>query len=475
MSQIDVRNPRTGRIDFSFPAAGEAEVAKEAARLRAGQKRWAAAGLDHRIGVMRRWAAALQQHKAAICAADFEDTGGGQVSQICVDMTIGVIHASCGAAPQLWAQALRSGASPVFPNVNYDTILKPIPLVGVISPWNAPTMLSMLRAVPPLVAGCAVLVKPSEVTPRFVEPLMASFADIPELAEVFGFILGDGATGAAVVSHCDLINFTGSVPNGRRVAEGCARRLIPCELELGGKDPLVVTATADLDDAVSAAVRGALTSSGQVCFSIERVYVERPAHDAFVAKLVERCAKLNINHPDPHRGEIGPFIAKAQAGIVDGQLADAVAKGATIAAGGPSFDLDGGLYMRPTVLTGVTHQMAIMQHETFGPVIPVMAYDGPDEAVRLANDTEFGLSAAVMAGTEAEARAIAVQINAGNISVQDAFLTFAAAPAEADSFGASGMGGRRSGILRPLKREALPPPPVKPVCLTEKPLSAAAA
>ncbi|MGI4881302.1 MAG: aldehyde dehydrogenase family protein, partial [Janthinobacterium lividum] len=270
MAMIDVRNPRSGAIDFSFEAAGEAEVAAAAARLRAGQPAWRALGVEGRISAMRRWADALRRHAPAITAADSEDTGYGQVSRICVDMTIGLIMATCAQAPALLAQAVRSGTSPTFPSVKYDSVLKPFGLVGVISPWNAPTMLSMLRVVAPLVAGCAVLLKPSEITPRFTTPLLDSIAEVPELAAVFGIVLGDGVTGAAVVGVSDLINFCGSVPNGRRVAEACAARLIPCELELGGKDPLVITATADLDDAVSAAVRGALTSTGQVCFSVER-------------------------------------------------------------------------------------------------------------------------------------------------------------------------------------------------------------
>lgn len=473
-TRIDVRNPRTGAIDFSFEAADEAAVAAEARRLREGQKGWEALGLDGRIHVMLRWCDALERHRAAIAAADAEDTGQGQVSRMCVDMTLAVIRATCAQAPGLIPGALRSGVSPAFPAIHYDTMLKAIPLVGVISPWNGPTMLSMMRSIAPLVAGCAVLLKPSEVTPRFTGPIFESVAEVPDLAAVFGCVLGAGATGAAVVENVDLVNFCGSVTNGRRVAEACGRRLIPCELELGGKDPLIVTASADLDLAAIAAARGALTSTGQVCFSIERVYVERPVYAAFLEKLVDRCGRMKINYPDPLDGPISPFISKAQADLVDGQIADAVARGATIVTGGPSFELGGGRYMKPTILTDVTHDMSVMRDETFGPIIPVMPYDTADEAVALANDTIFGLSAAVMAGSVAEARAIGERINAGNISLQDAHLTFAASPAEADSHGVSGMGGRRSGILRYLKRTAFLHNTGTPACLSERPLSAAA-
>lgn len=470
---IPVHDPRTGRVEFWMPVETPAQVAAKAKSLRAAQRDWGAMRVEDRIAVLQRWAQAIERHRDAIIAADSKDTGYGQVSRIAPDMMLGTIRGLSMSAPAAFAAAMRQGRSPAMPHVNYDSVLKPYPLVGVISPWNAPTMLSMLRAIPPLFAGCSVLVKPSEVTPRFVEPLRATLAEVPELQAVFDFALGDGSTGAAVIEAADFISFTGSVPNGKRVAEACARRLIPCELELGGKDPAIITATANLDDAAAAVLRGAVTSTGQVCFSIERVYVERSVHDEFVARLAAKAERVEINHPDPMSGHIGPFITARQAEIVDKHIDEAVALGAKIVTGGKSFVLDGGRYMRATVLTNVNHKMAIMRDETFGPVMPVMAWDTVDEAVALANDTYFGLSAAVLAGTEEEARAIAVRIDAGNVSVQDAFLTFAAAPAEADAFGASGVGGKRSGIQRYLRRQALLINTRRPECMLEEPLKAA--
>ncbi len=470
--KFEVLDPRTGKVDFLLDCAEAAQVKAKADGLRARQPAWAALGVEGRVAVMRRWSEALTHHAKAIGEADARDTGGALSRQV-PQIVQGFIAAHCAGASAQYKAMFRSGISPGMPHVHYDTVLKPFPLVGVISPWNAPTMLTMHRSILPLLAGCAVLVKPSEVTPRFVAPVKASMADVPELAAIFDFVLGDGATGAALVDQVDFISFTGSVPNGRRVAQACAGRFIPCELELGGKDPLVITATANLEDAISATVRGALSGTGQVCFSIERVYVERPLYSRFVAALAERCAQVRLRHPNPNEGEIGPFTMRRQASIVDSHLDDALAKGAKIVTGGKSFELDGGLYMKPTILTNVTHDMRIMREETFGPVIPVMAYDTPDEAVALANDTDFGLSAAVIAGTDQEATAIASRINAGNVSVQDAFLTFAAAPAESDSFGASGLGGKRSGIQRYLKRQALLHNTARPICLTEPPRMAA--
>jgi acyl-CoA reductase-like NAD-dependent aldehyde dehydrogenase len=386
---------------------------------------------------------------------------------------LGAIFGGVRSAAAHFEAARRHGVSPNMPHVKFDSVLKPFPLVGVISPWNAPTMLSMLHVIPPLFAGCAVLLKPSEVTPRFTGPLMETVREVPELAAVFDIVLGDGETGQAVVENADLISFTGSVPNGRKVAEACARRFIPCELELGGKDPLVVTDTADLDKAAIAAVRGGCTSTGQVCFSIERIYVQERAHDAFVDKLVAKAGQVELNYPDPFKGQLSPFIFARQAEIVADHLKDAVDKGARIRTGGEVLNLGGGLYMKATVVTDVTHDMKLMREETFGPVLPVMRYASEADAVRLANDTVFGLSAAVMAGTEEEARRIGEQIDAGNVSLQDCFLTFAAGAAEADSFRSSGLGMKRPGIQRYFKRQALLTNTLDPADLVESGLKAA--
>jgi acyl-CoA reductase-like NAD-dependent aldehyde dehydrogenase len=206
-------------------------------------------------------------------------------------------------------------------------------------------------------------------------------------------------------------------------------------------------------------LRGAVHATGQVCFSVERVYVHESIHDAFVAKLAEKANAVRLNSDDPRAGHIHPFTFAPQAGIVERHLADAVEKGASIVTGGTVETIGGGLYMRPTVLTGATHDMVIMQDETFGPVLPVMAYRTEDEAVALANDTSFGLTASVIAGSEAEALPIARRLNAGAVFVQDTFLTFGKnRTIGTNSFGVSGLGGSRTGpdsILRFVRRKAL--------------------
>ena len=275
---------------------------------------------------------------------------------------------------------------PRMPTVEVRTQFVPYPLCGVISPWNAPMMLALLDAVPALFAGCAVLLKPSEITPRLTGPLFESVRAVPELAAVFDFVTGDADTGKAVIDQADVICFTGSVPTGRKIAVHCAERLIPCYLELGGKDPVIVTETADLARAATAVLRGAAHANGMVCFSVERIYVAESIHDAFVTGLVEKAKAVRLNCDNPRAGHLHPFTFAPQAEIVQRHLADAVAKGASILTGGNVETHDGGLYMRPTVLTNVTHDMLIMQEETFGPCLPVMKFGDIEEAIhRLKN------------------------------------------------------------------------------------------
>jgi acyl-CoA reductase-like NAD-dependent aldehyde dehydrogenase len=240
----------------------------------------------------------------------------------------------------------------------------------------------------------------------------------------------------------------------------CAERLIPCFLELGGKDPAIVTASADLDRATTAVLRGGVYATGQVCYSVERIYVHESIHDRFVEQLAAKAQQVRLNDQNPLDGHIGPFIFVRQPLTVEAHLKEAVEKGARVICGGVTEVLGGGLYMRPTVVTEVDHSMALMRDETFGPILPVMRYHSLDEAVALANDTYYGLTASVIAGSAEEALPIAEQINAGSVFVQDTFLTFAKLrKLGTNSFGCSGVGGgSRTGpesILRFMRRKGI--------------------
>lgn len=457
---LPVRNPRTGAIDFTLPVADATQVQIQAARLREKQKAWGARPLAERIAVMQRWLGEVAKRADAIAGADAVDTGGCHTSYLQGFITMGNIGGWIEDAQAALDKASYHGPSKAMPSVEVRTQFVPYPLVGVISPWNAPMMLALLDAIPALFAGCAVLLKPSEITPRFIEPLFESVRAVPELAEVFDYVMGDGETGKAVIDAVDLICFTGSVPTGRKIAVQCAERLIPCFLELGGKDPVIVTETADLERATTAVLRGAAHANGMVCFSVERIYVHERIHDAFLALLIEKAGRVRLNSENPRAGHIHPFTFAPQAAIVERHIADAVAKGATLHTGGVVEEIGGGLYMRPTIFSGVRHDMIVMQEESFGPLLPVMSFRTIEEAIALANDTSFGLTASVIAGSEAEALPIAEQINAGAVFVQDTFLTFAKnRTVGTNSFGFSGVGGgARTGpeaILRFVRRKAL--------------------
>ncbi len=452
---LPVRNPRTGEIDYRIAVAGPDDVAAAAGRLREAQPAWAALPLETRLAALGDWLAAIARHREALLDALVADTGRHFVSAAEIAGVASMVERWSRLAPDILAEPLRESSTP---GISYRTQLVPIPLVGAISPWNFPLTLSLIDAIPALTAGCAVLVKPSEVTPRFVAPLAAALSEVPLLDGVLGFVLGDGGTGAALIDEVDAVCFTGSVATGRKVAAAAAERFIPAFLELGGKDPMLVLASADPKQAAATALRASVTATGQACQSIERVYVAREIFEEFLAALVAAAENVELNWPDIHEGHIGPLIFARQADIIREQLADAVKHGARIRCGGKVEEHGGGLWIRPTVVTGVTHEMRLMREETFGPVIPVMTFDSVAEAIALANDSEFGLSASVLAGSLEEAEAVARHIEAGAVSLNDGALTSQFYEAEKDSFKSSGLGGSRmgaAGMRRFLRRRAL--------------------
>ncbi|KPP80399.1 MAG: succinate-semialdehyde dehydrogenase / glutarate-semialdehyde dehydrogenase [Oceanicaulis sp. HLUCCA04] len=455
-SLIEVANPRTSAIDYRFEPVNGAGLDALASRLRTAQNGWGIRSVKERCEVLLGWADALERHKDAIAAALETDTGRRRIARLEVEGAIASIRGWAGAAPHLlprpqWVEGRMNSA------IRHQAQDVPYALVGVISPWNFPLTLSLIDTIPALLAGCAVIVKPSEVTPRFVEPLNVTI-EAAGLSDLLAFAPGGGQTGADLLDRVDVVCFTGSVATGKKVAARAAGRLIPAFLELGGKDPLIILESADLDRAVTAALRGSVLSTGQACQSIERVYVARKLYCAFLERLVEAARAVRFNWPDINTGELGPMIFARQAQIIALQLDDAVARGAKILTGGKIERHGGGYWIAPTVLSDVTHDMAVMTDETFGPVMPVMAFDGVDEAVRLANDTVYGLSAAVFAGTVEEAEAVARQLEAGAVTLNDAALTALFHEAEKQSFKASGLGPSRmgaAGLLRFFRRKAL--------------------
>lgn len=447
--QISVRNPRTGKVDYWITPPIRDQLAAQCTRLREAQISWQQGGLEQRIEAMQAWKQAIFSQRDELTKALVTDTGRWSVSLLEIDSFISGIDRWCRLAPELLAKEDEKATAIPFIQLQQEFI--PYPLVGVISPWNIPLLLSTIDTIPALLAGCAVVVKPSEIAPRFIQPVVKAIASVPKLRDVLAYVEGAGDTGAALIEGVDLVCFTGSVATGRKVAEAAARRFIPAFLELGGKDPAIALASADLELATSAILWGSVVSTGQSCLSIERIYVAQAIFDNFVEKLVEKAQRVPLAYPSLEDGEIGPIIAERQAAIITEHLRDAVEKGAVIHCGGVVEELDGGFWCRPTVLTQVNHSMKVMTEETFGPIMPVMPFSTVEEAVHLANDTIYGLSAAVFAGSEAEALEVGRRIDAGAIGINDAGLTAIMHEGEKNAFKFSGMGGSRMGAAA-LKR-----------------------
>ena len=441
---LPTRNPRSGAIDHQMPVCGLADVALAASALRSAQEAWRHAGVVARAAVLRRWAEALRAHKTALVAAISQDTGRLAEAVLEFDATVGAIERWCGQAPELLAEEEPKRAS--IPFVRIEQRRWPYPVVGVISPWNWPLLLSLIDAVPALLCGCAVLVKPSEFTPRFVDPLRATLTAVPELQGVLRYITGAAETGQALVRAVDAVCFTGSVKTGRRVGAAAMEAFIPSFLELGGKDPALVLADADLARAARSLAWGGMVGAGQSCMSIERVYVDASVAARFTELLVQQVAALRHNWPDIESGEIGPIIALPQVDTVRRHLYEALARGARALTGGRVVQhAGGGWWCEPTVLVGVLPDMAVVCEETFAAILPLMTFDNDDQAVAMANSGEFGLSAAVFSADLGHARAVATRLEAGAISINDSSLTALVHDAAKQSFKRSGLGGSRMG------------------------------
>ncbi|QLE57837.1 aldehyde dehydrogenase family protein [Nostoc sp. TCL26-01] len=451
---MEVRNPRTGKFDYVIIPPPPRLLAQQCNRARRSQPRWLQLGVEGRITALQQWKQAIISKREQLTEALVNDTGRLSISVLEIDSFLASIDRWCGLAPELLQESAKNTS---IPFIALQQTAVPYSLVGVISPWNFPLLLSMIDTIPALIAGCAVIVKPSEIAPRFVAPLLTALNTVPELREVLVFLEGGGETGAALIECLDLVCFTGSVSTGREVAQEAARLFIPAYLELGGKDPAIVLESANLELATSAILWGAVVNTGQSCLSIERIYVAESIFEDFYHKLVAKAHRLQLAYPTVEDGAIGPIIAERQAGIINDHILDAVEKGAVIHCGGKVEELGGGWWCRPTVLTQVNHSMKVMTEETFGPIMPVMPFPTVEEAIYLANDSIYGLSAAVFAGSEAEALTVARQLNAGAISINDAGLTAMMHEGEKNAFKFSGMGGSRmgaSGLKRFLRKQA---------------------
>ncbi len=442
-------NPATGEVLREFECASPEQVQARVARGRAAQPAWDALGVQRRRRILRQFQRLLHQRKSEVARLVSEEAGKPYAEALITELMV-VLDAARFCVETgysfLKPERIRHGNLILQAKAGY-LLREPHGVIGIISPWNYPFSTPGSETLAALVTGNAVILKPSELTPLVglkLEELLHA-AGVPR--DIFQVVIGDGATGSSLVdSAVDKIIFTGSVATGRRIAQATAPRFLPVVLELGGKDPLIVLDDADVDTASSAAVWGAFMNAGQTCLSIERCYVHRSLYERFVEACVAKTRRLHVGNGLEPATDMGPMIHARQLETVEAHLQDAIAQGARVLCGGMRLPGLGPNFYAPTVLTGVTHQMRIMTEETFGPVLPILSFDTDDEAVRLANDSVYGLAASVLTSDRARGEAMARRLRAGTVMVNDLLAGFAISEAPHGGPRDSGL-GRTHGRL----------------------------
>jgi acyl-CoA reductase-like NAD-dependent aldehyde dehydrogenase len=457
---IGVENPATGELISTIPVLDREQVEAMFNRAREAQAGWEAVGFDGRARVLRRAQKWMLDNAERVLDVVVSETGktheDAQVSDF--GYTLSALGFWAKHAPKYLAdERVPSWNNPVAIGKKLVIRYAPIGVVGVIGPWNFPIANSFGDCIPALAAGNSVILKPSEVTPLsslLMEEMMRE-CGLPE--GVFQVATGDGSTGQALVSLVQCVMFTGSTRTGKAVMKAAADALVPCYLELGGKDPMIVCADADIERAANAAAFYSMNNAGQVCISVERVYVEETVYDQFVEKVTDNIRGLRQGAPaGVGTVDVGAVIFPPQLEIVDDHVRDAVAKGAKVLLGGHARPGRGRFY-EPTVLVDVDHSMKIMQEETFGPTIPIMKVADPQEAVRLANDSQYGLQASVWTSDIARGEQLARRIEAGVVCVNDAQINYTALNLPMGGWKASGLGSRHgaTGIRKYCKVQSL--------------------
>lgn len=449
---IESRDPATGRVWRRFDPVSADAVAAAVAAARAAQPAWAARPLDERLQVVARFHRLLFARRAEVAELLVREAGKPWADAMASEVLITLDQARfyLDEAPRVLRPTTVRPRSLAMLRKQVHVTHEAWGVVGVIAPWNYPFMLAAGHTLPALLAGNAVVLKPSELTPHSGVLLgeLLHAAGVP--AAVLHVLPGDGATGAALsAGDVDKVFFTGSVATGRRVAEACARRLVPCVLELGGSDPAVVLDDADVAHAAAGIAWGRFSNAGQTCVAPKRVYVTAPAYEPFVAALAGVVAGLRVGPGEAAESDLGPLIRPSQAAALRAQLDDALAGGARVvaegaltaaAAAGAAADPEGSGFFPPTVLADVRPDARVLREETFGPLLPVVRVRDADEAVRLANASVFGLSASVWTRDAAVGRRVADRLQAGTVVINDSVIVAGMAEVPHGGVKESGMG-----------------------------------
>ncbi|MGH2954967.1 MAG: aldehyde dehydrogenase family protein [Solirubrobacterales bacterium] len=445
---IEVHRPVDGTVLETITVDPPERVAEVVARVRAAQPEWEAIGFAGR----KRWLESLRDW-ILDNQDEVDDRMQAESGKVRADAAleafylIDAINFWCERGPKYLADELVTPHVPLLRTRRAKIVYRPYPLVGIISPWNFPLILSLGDGIPALVAGCGLVIKPSELTPLTLMELVRAWKEDVGAPDVLDVVNGTAETGGALVDECDFIGFTGSERTGKIVMKRAADTLTPVSLELGGKDPMIVTRDADLERAANAAAFGGLLNTGQICLSVERVYVEEPIYDEFVGKVKENIERLRQGDDGrAYTAELGAMTSPAQLEIVSDHVEDARSAGARILTGGKRKDGPGDWY-EPTLIADADPSMKVMREETFGPVVPVMKVRDVDEAVRLANDTDYGLGGSVFAGDTADGERIARRIEAGTVAVNDLYPTnYAVLGLPMGGWKSSGIGYRHGAI-----------------------------
>jgi acyl-CoA reductase-like NAD-dependent aldehyde dehydrogenase len=457
---IGVENPATGELITTVPRLGVEELGEMVAHAREAQPQWEAIGFDGRGRVLRRAQKWMVDNAERVIDVVSSESGKTYEDAQIADWgyTVAALGFWAKQAPRYLAdEHVPSWNNPVVAGKKLIIRYAPLGVVGVIGPWNYPIVNSFGDCIPALAAGNSVILKPSQVTPlsSLLMEEMLRDSGLPEA--VFQVATGDGSTGSAMIGLVDCMMFTGSVETGKKVLQAAADAMIPCYLELGSKDPMIVCADADLDRAANAAAFYSMNNSGQVCISVERCYVEEPVYDRFVQKVVGNVRKLRQGTPgEPGSVDVGAMTFPPQLEIIEQHVKDAVDKGAKVLVGGHRGQ-GPGQFFEPTVLVDVDHTMKIMYEETFGPTLPIMKVADAEEAVRLANDSAYGLQASVWTRDVGRGEELARRVQAGAVCVKDAQVNYAALNLPMGGWKASGLGARHGagGIRKYTRTQSL--------------------